>query len=172
VSLPERPFARTLARPNGASQPLISVLIYRKQTQQPASSYYGRFATKDALAGLGTLTPETSCNEPCRIGGDRGYCNTVNPSHLSDIYAAFARHRILCALKKSTRSVARQAKEYGREEHRRMGERRGAPRKRQELLWQKPPSHKKTYDQLSQIDSTKGSTPIYTYMYAKELRSH
>jgi hypothetical protein len=42
----------------------------------------------NGLAGLGTLTPETSCNGSRRIGGNRGYCNTVNPSHLSDKYAA------------------------------------------------------------------------------------
>jgi len=53
-------------------------------------------------------------------------------------------------LKNPTRSVARQAKEYGGEEHRRMEGSRGAPRKRQDLLWQKPLSPIKSNDQLSE----------------------
>ena len=77
----------------------------------------------NGLAGLGTLTPETSCNgSSYRLSGilnrEVGYV-LPNLSNLSDKYASRP------ALKKPTRSVARQAKEYGREEHRRIQIERG-----------------------------------------------
>jgi hypothetical protein len=49
---------------------------------------------------------------------NRGYCNTVNLSHLSEKEAK--------ALKNRGVSLARQAEEYRRKEDRRMGERGSA----------------------------------------------
>ena len=82
----------------------------------------------NGLAGLGTLTPETSCNGSCywKTGSmNRGVGETLYLRVTSATHTLHVKERKSPSLKKSTRSVARQAKDNGREEYRRMEIKRG-----------------------------------------------